>query len=114
MRHTVKPLAYLRYGDDFVVFCRDKSTTFTTSMNAGIWLKNNLSLQLHKGNNVIIPAAKGLKFLGHRICMNSVTIDKNNARKLAQATNKEALLRYNAMHLSPKQRKLLLWQSLNH
>lgn len=95
-----------------MVFCPNQVHTQDVKQLASDWLIQNLSLKTHSTNNIIVSANSGLKFLGHRIYADSITIDKNNSRKVAQLSSTDDLASYSAMNLSEKQQKLLLWRSL--
>jgi RNA-directed DNA polymerase len=66
-RHTLKPQAYLRYGDDFLLFYATRRQAHQTREIARAFLKNTLGLTVNAKNNVVVPAKSGLKFLGHTI-----------------------------------------------
>ncbi|PIR86110.1 hypothetical protein COU14_00770, partial [Candidatus Kaiserbacteria bacterium CG10_big_fil_rev_8_21_14_0_10_44_10] len=109
VRHHIKPLGYLRYGDDFVLFMNSqRDATCAQSLATG-WLFNLLKLNVHKKNNIIIRPSQGLYFLGHHIYPSGISVDRIMAGKISQKIDRQNAGNYQAMHLSSKQAKQLPW-----
>ena len=64
IKHEIKPLAYVRYGDDFIVLRELKYESINDKSQITDFLKQNLRLDIHTENNQIFKAKHGLKFLG--------------------------------------------------
>ena len=62
--HHLKPQAYLRYGDDFILVGRDRSSVEHYRAVASAFLLDQLFLSVHRTNDVVVPARRGLHFLG--------------------------------------------------
>lgn len=62
--HELKPQAYLRYGDDFILIERNKERLLGLKAVATEFLKNHLKLLIHPACKKIFKAKHGLKFLG--------------------------------------------------
>lgn len=58
VRHTLKPLSYIRYGDDFLVFAESEQEAIGFQCHAAQWLRRELFLSLHKKNNHVIKRPK--------------------------------------------------------
>ncbi|MEK7059500.1 MAG: hypothetical protein AAB971_01960, partial [Patescibacteria group bacterium] len=109
-RHDIKPLGYLRYGDDFILFVDNREQAIAVQKVASIWLLDSLSLRIHPKNDVLARASQGLKFLGHQIYPTSgITINKTMSKKINQRINKQNAGSYKSMHLTTKQARQLPW-----
>lgn len=64
VKNTLKPYAYLRYGDDFILIHNDLKLLGMFQNKTESFLNEQLKLKLHTKNNLIIKAKHGLKFLG--------------------------------------------------
>lgn len=78
----IKPKAYLRYGDDFIMVSdnlislkdmRDRSIKF---------LSESLHLQINIKNDIIVKTQKSLKFLGAEIFSKGTRLNKKNWHKV--------------------------------
>lgn len=64
VKHQLKPKAYLRYGDDFLLVESDLAKLKTFRTDAIRFLKNELKLSMNPKSDMILKARDGLKFLG--------------------------------------------------
>ncbi len=64
VEHELKPKAYLRYGDDFILIEQNKERLIALKTAATKFLKNHLKLVIHPTCEKIFKARHGLKFLG--------------------------------------------------
>lgn len=64
VRHSLKPLAYIRYGDDFLLISATPEEAFSFQSQGKAFLEDELLLTLHARNNVVIPVRKGVRYLG--------------------------------------------------
>jgi hypothetical protein len=64
VRHGLKPLGYVRYGDDFLLFARNQNEALTFQFLGTKFLNDKLRLKLHPLNNIVISVKRGLKYLG--------------------------------------------------
>ncbi len=113
VRHVLKPLAYVRYGDDFMLFCRDRATALRYQQRATTWLADTLQLTVHPENNIVVKTRSGLHFLGHWLFSNgNLTIDAAMQRKMYQRNSAASVGNYKAMHITAKQRRILTWSAL--
>ena len=83
---------YVRYMDDFVIFCSNKRKAKTLySKISNILAKYNLKL---KGNYQLFKLDdRGLDFIGYRFYRNKIILRKRNYMKLRKQINKLAKLR---------------------
>ena len=114
VRHTLKPLGYVRYGDDFALLVRDESDARQMQAVAMKWLAAILKLQVHRKNNVVLPAKAGLHFLGHTIHSDSsLTVDRIMIRKIERDINYRNFASYQAMALPKRYAKQLPWRIID-
>ncbi len=109
VRRQLKPLAYLRYGDDFVLFAPTRRRAYQFQCKATQFLYDNLSLSINHRNNIVVPAADGLKFLGHEISTDSYVVDKHTTRSVLKKVNASNAASYKALYLPPSARQQLDW-----
>lgn len=87
--HHQKPLAYLRYGDDFLVFKRDLARLKKIRENVIRFAFWKLSLSINPKNDVIFKTKRGIRFLGVEIFSNGRRLNKRN---ISRATSKINLI----------------------
>ena len=75
LRNCAKPLAYVRYGDDFIVFCRSKKEVARVKQ---LCLKklDYLGLTVNNKQDTTVRSWQELHILGHVIDKNGSTISK--------------------------------------
>jgi hypothetical protein len=106
----MKPLGYVRYGDDFIVLAKTQQQALTAQKIATAWLKANLRLCVHDSNNIVIRTNQGLVFLGHYIySLAPVSVDRAMSRKIRQGINPTNIASYGAMQLPRRRAKQLPW-----
>jgi hypothetical protein len=105
-------LAYIRYGDDFLIFASSQSETESFRNSASAWLGEMLKLAVHPKNDVVFQAKHGAHFLGHRIYPNGSVIDRTMQHKIDDRLNQVNVSSYSAMKLPRAQRKRLPWRLL--
>ncbi|MBI4215535.1 MAG: group II intron reverse transcriptase domain-containing protein [Parcubacteria group bacterium] len=67
VKHILKPQFYLRYGDDFIIITSFGTEAEKIRQSAIAFLQNRLGLVVNRKNDIIIPASKGIYFLGVEI-----------------------------------------------
>ena len=83
--HTLHPLGYLRYGDDFILVAKNLSELTSWRDNTRNFLANNLRLEINPKNDIMVRAKQGTHFLevdifpyGHRLRKRNITRAMNN------------------------------------
>ncbi len=110
MRHVLKPLGYVRYGDDFVLIMNTKAEAQRAQMIATEWLATTLHLKVHLTNNIVVPVKAGLHFLGHIIHMNSpLAVDRRMLRKIERTVRMCNIASYKAMALPRRFAQRMPW-----
>ena len=110
VRHGLQPKGYVRYGDDFILFFDTQEQACLAQRAARTWLSLKLSLSTHHRNNVIIRPRQGIHFLGHNTySRQSPRIDAAMSKKIDSKLDSRNIASYQAMLLSPRQKKQLPW-----
>jgi hypothetical protein len=109
VRHKLKPLAYMRYGDDFIIFVHNEHLAKEYRNRAQEFLNIKLGLFLHKSNDIIVNSRDGLHFLGHWIYQDGAVIDDASQERLLKRLNGANAASYQALELPTTLRKQLPW-----
>lgn len=82
VKHNLKPKAYLRYGDDFIMVepCLWKLNLFRA--RASDFLQNILKLQINPKSDKIFKVSHGLKFLGVVLWPSGRKLNKRNVSRI--------------------------------
>ena len=113
VKHTLQPKAYLRYGDDFLLFESDLKKLEDMQKAVTDFLSDELKLTLHAKNNVIVKARHGLKFLGVELWPSGRRLSKRNQSRIDARLNLRNTPSYHgviAKHGGPKLQKWLDWR----
>lgn len=113
VRHTLKPLAYVRYGDDVVLWARDYQTAHRFHRNATQYLATVLGMNINPKNNIICQARRGLHFLGHVITQQYIVVDKHTTKATLQKSSSRSIASYKSLKLASVPKKQLDWQLLD-
>lgn len=112
VKHWVKPKAYLRYGDDFIVIETDlKKLKFSRTKTID-FLNIKLKLQMNMKSNKIIKAAHGLKFLGVKLWPSGRTLNRRNHLRIKEKLKMNNISSYSGLitkHGNVKQMKYFNW-----
>jgi hypothetical protein len=109
----LKPLAYVRYGDDAILFCKTRHEARKMRQNSVDFLKNELKLTINPKNDVIVPASAGLHFLGHAITDKYIVVDRHTTKSALQKANIGNIASYKSLKLVKWPKRQLDWQLLD-
>jgi len=109
IRHSLKPQAYIRYGDDFLLFCPNQRLAHTLRDEAASYLKSSLHLSLNPKNDVVVAGKYGLKFLGHAITKNFAVVDRHTTKDIMTKVNTRNISSYQALPLVKSAQARLAW-----
>lgn len=115
VKHTLKPKAYLRYGDDFVIFVDSKEQIIEVRLKVIAFLQRALKLELHPTNDHIIQARQGLKFLGCWIYPMGRKLTNRNWVRVKERVNLRNISSYHGLvshHSTKKKQKEFRWRLL--
>lgn len=109
VRHQLKPQAYLRYGDDFLLFLPTRHQAYVASWQAADYLQQTLKLVVNPKNTVIVPASSGLKFLGQAVSDTFSVVDKHTTRRVLGRIAPHNTSSYRSLPLVPAAKNQLDW-----
>jgi RNA-directed DNA polymerase len=109
IRHSLKPQAYIRYGDDFLLFCPNQRLAHTLRDTSASYLQSDLHLSLNPKNDVIVAAKYGLKFLGHAITENFAVVDRHTTKDIMTKVTTRNISSYQALPLIKSAQARLPW-----
>jgi len=110
VRHTLKPLGYIRYGDDFVIFSKSREDAEKAREAGKIYLDQQLHLSMNPKNDIILKPKKGLHFLGHKIYPNSpISVDNYMMKKIDSNLNSRNIASYKALYIPERKKKTVDW-----
>ena len=116
VKHKLKPKAYLRYGDDFILFEPNKIKLENFRTKTIEFLESKLKLQLNPKNDIIIKPSHGLKFLGVKLYPSGRKLTSRNKKRIANRLNSRNISSYYGnikQHENKRSQKLFSWQTHN-
>lgn len=84
IKHKLKIKYYIRYVDDFVIFCKKKIMLMYYKNKISNFLKIHLKIELHPEKSKIFPIKKGATFLGFRIFYYHKLLKKSNRKRILE------------------------------
>jgi retron-type reverse transcriptase len=112
IRQVVRPLAYVRYGDDFVLWIDNQSAVMAARRMVTNFLHDDLGLELNARNEFIGRARQGLKFVGVQIFGSGSVVHRRTLCKMAGDLSSKNIASYYGFLKnlgSARQRKSLIW-----
>ena len=112
VQHTIRPQAYLRYGDDFIIIMEDKEELSRVRLQVEAFLLEQLKLDLNPKNDVIFKARKGIFFLGVEIFAKGRRLKKRNLHRAVTRLREDNVSSYRGLvhkHSNKKRKKLFDW-----
>ncbi len=67
VKYSIKPQAYLRYGDDFIIISENRDSLGQMRAKAIKFIEEELRLEINAKHDIIVRSKWGLKFLGVQI-----------------------------------------------
>jgi retron-type reverse transcriptase len=113
VRHQLKPLSYVRYGDDALLFYPTRRAAKQARAMAGRFLKSRLGLTINPKNDVVVPAQAGLHWLGHAVTARHLLTDRHTTLRALAKVNQRNIASYKALNLAKWPKKQLDWQVLD-
>lgn len=113
VKHELKVKGYLRYGDDFLLFEKDKAQLELMRDLTLNFLAENLQLSINANNDVIVKARQGLKYLGVELWTNGRYLKKRNRIRVENRLSLKNLSSYSGLirqNEGSKMRKWLDWK----
>lgn len=97
VRHVLKPLAYLRYGDDFVLFARTAADTARFRATGITWLRKELRLEVQARNDTLSPAKNGVRMLGVIAYPGGIRLDDRARMRATELVNRANAASYESL-----------------
>lgn len=89
--NVLKPVGYIRYMDDMVLFADDKEQLWQWHGQVAGFLAEQLRLELKQSATLLAPVGQGLPFLGRRVYPGLVRIRRENLRRSLQRWRRRRL-----------------------
>lgn len=112
IKNIVKPLAYLRYGDDFIVTANNLDQLHQIREEVAKFLNEKLRLDINAKNDIIVKVKWGIRFLGVEIFPNGRRLNKRNWRRVKSRLNLANIPSYSGLvgkHNKEKRIKEFNW-----
>jgi retron-type reverse transcriptase len=97
MVHTLKPNAYLRYGDDWLCFADNEAELYSVQQRAIHFLANELNLMISPRLNHVTPVYKGVTYLGIDLWPTGKRITKATRIRMERKLNCQNFASYEAL-----------------
>jgi hypothetical protein len=105
VKHALKPKAYLRYGDDFIMVELDFQRLNVFRAQTIGFLKNRLKLTINPRSDKILKASQGLKFLGVMLWPHGRTLNKRIIKRIQTRLNERNAASYLGLIMQNGSRK---------
>lgn len=113
INHVIKPLAYIRYGDDFIVIFNDLKHLQLCRKHLVVFIDQMLKISIHATNDIIVPVLRGIHFLGCDIYPNGRRLRKRVYNRIKQRLNYQNSSSYRAIVLTHAKKKMIKWADWN-
>lgn len=113
IKHKIKPLRYLRYGDDFIVIDRNFIKLRTVQRTTIEFLTRKLKLKVNPQKNHIQKAEQGLNFLGVATYRTGRALNKRNRLRMRRNLTVKNITSYYGLikqHENQKKMKEFSWR----
>lgn len=113
VKHILKPKAYLRYGDDFLIFHADLGKLKTMRTQVQDFLRFQLKLSLHARNDRILSSRNGIRFLGVILYPKGRRFTRRNRKRISHQMNHSNISSYYGLisQHEPKNLKQFFWKT---
>jgi len=113
VKHQLKPLAYLRYGDDWLCFADKRVELEAMRAKSVTFLREELSLRVNPKIDYIRPAYRGVEYLGVQIWPSGRRLQLKPRQRVInrlQTSNASSYKALVAVHEKPRRLKSLNWR----
>jgi hypothetical protein len=97
MKHQLRPYAYLRYGDDWLCFAKNRQELEYIRLQAVEFLATELRLTVHKDIDIITPVKRGVSYLGIDMWPTGRRLDSDAQNKVKQNLNVRNVSSYKSL-----------------
>ncbi|MEK7103732.1 MAG: RNA-directed DNA polymerase, partial [Patescibacteria group bacterium] len=113
--HHLRPLAYVRYGDDCVVIGESEADVAAIRNTIQEFLYTALHLAINPKNDIIIPVKEGIHFLGTRIYPWGIALNRRNRKKIIRRLDTSNVSSYGGLIRAwgtKQEGREFMWRSL--
>ena len=113
--HTIKPLGYTRYGDDFVIWFPTELDALTAQIVATQFLGDILSLRVNQKHDKVQKTCHKLSYLGVELWPNGKRLQKRVVKRIDDRLSLDNAASYYALakrHMPARYQKQLLHKIL--
>jgi RNA-directed DNA polymerase len=108
VRHQIKPLAYIRYGDDFVIFC-SSDNLLKMAKNDATKKLYDMGLSINRKQEIIVHSSQGIHFLGHIINKIGTMICRKTKKRVLKNIDFRNSSSYCSLKIDEETKKILPW-----
>ena len=115
VKHNLKPKAYMRYGDDFIMIEKNFQKLSSLREQATDFLHSVLKLNINPKSDKILKSKQGLKFLGVVIWPSGRRLSKRNEVRVQEKLTLTNVASYRGVvtqHTSDKKIREFSWITL--
>jgi hypothetical protein len=112
VKHRLKPKAYLRYGDDFILIESNLRKLNIFRIGAVKFLETRLKLRMNLKSDRVMKIHHGLQFLGLKFWPGGRTLNKRNLIRVTERLAPNNISSYSGLvvkHGSSKQKERFSW-----
>lgn len=113
VRNHLRSLAYLRYGDDTLIFARTRREAHIYRKQGANFLKIALGLDLNFKNDAIFPTSAPAHFCGHVITKDYTVVDRTTTIRSLNRADLGNAASYKALKIAKWPKQQINWQLLN-
>ena len=109
--HTLHPIGYLRYGDDFVIFGKNRQEVLNLRLEIIKYIESTLHLHINLKSDIIRQSKQGLKYLGCWLYPSSRNLTNRNFNRIKERLSLQNIASYYgiATHCQPNLTPTLNW-----
>ena len=97
VKHRLKPKAYVRYGDDFIVIEPDLEKLKSFRIQTTHFLNNELKVEVNPKSDRIVKSVHGLRFLGMVLWPYGNKLNRRNIRRVYHKLNASNISSYGGL-----------------
>lgn len=112
-QHELKPLEYLRYGDDLALFAATRPEAERFRRLGTVFLGEALKLAVNPRHDTISPVASGLHMLGLELFPGGRRLDRRNRARVRSRLSERNIASYDALvraHENERRYRHFLWE----
>ncbi len=116
MLHTLKPLGYVRYGDDFVLWLPDELSARRARLIGSQFIMDELRLSINPKHDIVQPSKNKLAYLGVDLWPNGQRLNKRVQQRAVNKLTAQNAASYQSIiqkQLPGRYSKKFLWNLID-